>query len=390
MGKTSKLANQIKYGLTGSKKKFGINYWRFFFNALNTTTAAEQMFYVEFEMLNPWISPEKAVLGYKSRVFVKAEDLQYALAGTQSATSLKTETIVQPSYCVVRIGKFGKDGKQLCKYFPVKDAEFGNKNFEIKIDQFLFSENALQGFISISQEELTAAPELLCDSGIAKWDISYVINKSIGNGFNSSGYRWFPAGLNTTFKGSLVFDGEEYKIEPVRSYGSMERYWGKSLMEPWFHISSSNLVSNITGKTLFGASFNVQGVSDGHVSFTGNIDDTEIVFSTDSSNKYQDLWQCTQMPEVEELEENRLHWSVSIHNKAWIIDIDVYCKINELCNRNIELPEGQRKVLNVLEGGSGFGEIKIYKRRKNDLEQIEFAKISNCICEFGHIEDSEL
>ena len=58
MGKTSKLANQIKYGLTGSKKKFGINYWRFFFNALNTTTAAEQMFYVEFEMLNPWISPE--------------------------------------------------------------------------------------------------------------------------------------------------------------------------------------------------------------------------------------------------------------------------------------------------------------------------------------------
>lgn len=389
MGNSSKIANQIKYGLTGSKKKFGINYWRFFFNAIDQNSAAEQMFYIELEMLNPWLSPDQAVLGYKSRVSIKAEDLQYALAGTESATGLKTETIVQPSYCAIRVGKLGKTGKQICYYFPIKQAAFNTKNFEITAGGNLFSETALKGEISVSENTLREAPEFMCDAGSASWDLTYIPNKLLDNGFNNKNYRWFPAGLNTTFKGTIVFDGNEYNVEPARSYGVMERYWGKTLMEPWFHISSSNLVSNITGKTLLGSSFNVQGVSEGHVSFTACIDETEIIFAQDSSNKYQDMWQCTQMPEVEEIEENRLHWSVSIHNKAWIIDIDVFCKINELTNRNIELPEGQRKVLNLLQGGSGTGEIKIYKRIKNDLEQIEFAKINSCICEFGHLEQSE-
>jgi len=390
MGNSSKTANLARFGFTGSKKKFGINYWRFFFNALDKNSAAEQMFYIELEMLNPWVSPDKAVLGYKSRVTVKAEDLQYALAGTQSAASLKTENIVQPSYCVIRVGKFGKEGKQLCYYFPVKDAVFNSHSFEVTTGDNLFSENALKGSVSVSSEDLTNYPELMCDSGFASWNINYIINKAVPNGFDANGCRWFPSGLNTTFKGTICFDGTDYVIDPSRSYGTVERFWGKSLMEPWFHISTSNLVSNITGKTLFGASFSVQGVLDGHISFTGFIDDTEIIFANDASNKYQDLWQCTQMPEVEEIDENRLHWSVSIHNKSWIIDIDVFCKINELSNRSIELPEGQRKVLNLLEGGSGTGEIKIYKRRKNDLEQIEFAKINNCICEFGHFEESEV
>lgn len=390
MGNSLKIINQIRYGLTGSKKKFGINYWRFFFNAHDKNSAAEQMFYIELEMLNPWLSPDKTVLGYKSRVAVKAEDLQYALAGTQSAASLKTENIVQPSYCAIRVGKFGKNGKQLCSYFPIKDFNFKQKGLEVSVGENIFTDNLLKGSVSITEEELTSAPEYMCDFGTASWNISYLINKAMDNGFNKNGYRWFPAGLNTSFKGSIVFDGCEYVIDPAKCYGSMERYWGKSLMEPWFHISSSNLVSNITGKTLFGASFNVQGVYDGHVSFTGNIDETEIIFAADSSNKYQDLWQCTQMPEVEEIDENRIHWSVSIHNKSWIIDIDVFCKINELTNRNIELPEGQRKVLNLLEGGSGTGEIKIYKKIKNNLEQVEFAKINNCICEFGHPEEFEL
>ena len=96
------------------------------------------------------------------------------------------------------------------------------------------------------------------------------------------------------------------------------------------------------------------------------------------------------MPSVEEIDQNNLHWSVSIHNKQWIIDVDAFCQINELTNRSIELPEGQRKVLNVLQGGSGSGEIKIYRKSGKNLEQIEFAKFTNCVCEFGHIEEAEL
>ena len=96
------------------------------------------------------------------------------------------------------------------------------------------------------------------------------------------------------------------------------------------------------------------------------------------------------MPEAETPDENTLHWSVSLNNKNWVIDIDVYCRIKDLYNRKLELPEGSRKVLNLLEGGTGIGEIKLYKHIGNTLEQIEHAKLTKVICEFGHNEDGEI
>ena len=127
MKSSTKIANDYKFGINGAKKKVGINCWRFVFNAINTVTGSEQMFYIEFEMLNPWNSQEEVLLGFKPRVKISAEDLQYALAGTDSAKSITTEDIVQPSYCAVRVGTFGVDGKQLCGYYPVKRVSLPRK-----------------------------------------------------------------------------------------------------------------------------------------------------------------------------------------------------------------------------------------------------------------------
>ena len=96
------------------------------------------------------------------------------------------------------------------------------------------------------------------------------------------------------------------------------------------------------------------------------------------------------MPEAEVMEENLLHWSVSLHNKIWVIDVDVYCKIKDLFNRLIELPDNSRRVMSLLEGATGSGEIKLYKRIGNTLEQIEHANLAKVICEFGHIEQGEI
>ena len=63
--------------------------------------------------------------------------------------------------------------------------------------------------------------------------------------------------------------------------------------------------------------------------------------------------------------------------------------IGTLNSRTIELPEGQRKILSVLEGGAGTGEIKLYKHIGNTLEQIEHATLAKVFCEFGHIEEGE-
>ena len=62
MKSSTKISNDYKFGMNGAKKKLGINCWRFVFNAINTVTGSEQMFYIEFEMLNPWNSQEEVLL----------------------------------------------------------------------------------------------------------------------------------------------------------------------------------------------------------------------------------------------------------------------------------------------------------------------------------------
>ena len=185
-----------------------------------------------------------------------------------------------------------------------------------------------------------------------------------------------------------AIDGIEYIVDPRRSYGYVDRYWGKTLPETWFHISASNLASIISGKALFNSSFAIQGSFEDRVSFLGNFEGTDIEFCADEKKRQVSvIWDCSQMPECDDPEDNQLHWSVSLHNKIWVIDVDIYCKIKELNNRNVELPEGQRKVLNMLEGGTGVGEIKLYKKVSNTLEMIESAKIQKAVCEFGHLEN---
>lgn len=390
MSNVNKNLKDYKFGLSNSKKKIGINMLRYFFNGVEMTTGADQRFFVEFEMLNPWLSPNETLLGFKTRVKVSEEDLQYALAGTQSAQNIDTETIVQPSYCVIRVGKLGANAKQLCNYVPVKEVTFNQKPFEISIGNKSFTETRINGFLSISQEEISAHPELLCESGYVTWDLTYEVRESYGEGYSDNSMRWFPYGLKTFFSGKINFDGTDYLVDTRRCSGYVERYWGNEIPEPWFHINTADLTSVITGKTLFDSSFSIQGSFQDRVSFIGKFEDLEIKFCADGSKRqYTTIWDCTQMPESENPEENQLHWSVSINHKLWIVDVDIYCKIKELYNRSLEMPQGERKVLNLLEGATGIGEIKLYRRIGNTLEQLEHARLNKVICEFGHIEKGE-
>lgn len=388
MANLNKILKEYKYDLAGNKKKIGINYWRFIFNGLEALSGAEQIFFIELEMINPWLSSSEVLLGFKPRVKVSEEDLQYALAGTQSAKEINTETLLQPSYCSIRIGKLGAVAKQLCYYFPAKDMKIQSKPFEIDINNKIFSENKLSGFLSVSQEDISANPELLCDSGYATWDITYEVNTPNTMGYKRKDTRWFPFGLNSLFSGKINFDGTDYIIDSRKCSGYVERYWGPVFPETWFHISSCNMSSVITGKTLLSSSFAIQGVFEDKVSFIGHFEDLNIELCANKSNRqYSVIWDCTQMPESENKEENLLHWSVSINNKLWIVDIDVYCKIKDLYNRTLELPEGKRKILNLVEGATGTGEIKIYKHIGNTLEQIEHVELVKVICEFGRSEE---
>lgn len=377
-----------RFGYTNFKKKANLNRWRFFFNGIERISGTETKFFLEMELINPWISPSDVQLGFKPRINISADDLQYALAGTQAAENLVSEQIVQPSYTAVRIGIIGSSPKQLCSYHCQNEISITQKPFSMQVGNKIFSENKLSGFINISEEEKQKHPEFFTESGFAKWDLTYEIQKDFKEGYNQKNEVWFPFGIKTLFTGIVSFDGAEYVIDSRKGFGYTERYWSKSYPDEWFHISSTNMSSLISGKTLFDSSFAVQGNFEDRVSFISDFEGSEIVFTADSSKRrYSTVFNCIQTPESEDMDENKLHWSVSINSKLWVIDIDLFCRIKDLYNRTLEAPEGKRKVMNVVQSGTGIGEIKLFKRVRNDLEQIEYAKITKAVCEFGHTEE---
>ena len=391
MNISKKALSRNRFGFSNSKKKFGINYWRFIFSGVNAVTSQEQMFFVEFSMVNPWNSPSETLLGFKPRIKITQEDLQYALAGTESAKNLQTESIVVPSYCSVKMGMMGENAKQLCSYFPVKSIKFKQKPFEIEIGNKYFSETKISGFLNTSAEENNEHPEYFGNAGYATWNLEYEVLSSFADGYKDKTSFWFPFGLQCTFSGKINFDGTDYIVDPRRSLGFIERYWGKTLPQPWFHISALNLSSLITGKTLLDSAFAVKGAFNGELSFVSNIQGRTISFTADKAKKtFTSIWNCIQAPETENVEDNKLHWSVSLNSRDWIIDIDLYCKIKDLFNRTIELPDGNRKIMNILEGAAGIGEIKLFRKIKDTLEQIEHAKIIKAVCEFGQQEEGEI
>lgn len=389
MSVSKKTLKYSKYGFNGSHKKIGVNYWRFFFSGISSGSGIESKFCIELEMLNPWYSPSEPLLGYKPRIKIKEDDLQYALAGTDSAHDIQSEKIVTPSYVAIRVSKMDSSPKQLCSYFGIKSVKFNAKPYEIIAGDKVFTENDLSGQIELSDEDIRVHPEYLCDSGFAKWNLKYDVVKDSENGYENQTDKWFPLGLRSCFTGSINFDGEEYIVEPKKSVGYMDRYWGKTFPSTWFHLSSTHLTSNISGKTLFNSGFTLQGIFDNKLSFLCDFEGVDVNFCIDN-DKYSVVYNCVEAPDVDIDEDKRLHWSVSINSKFWVVDVDVFCKIKNLYNKQLELPEGHRKLLNIVQSATGNGEIKLYKKHKEDLEQIEFARISNAICEFGQIEDGNI
>ncbi|MCK9169311.1 MAG: hypothetical protein M0P01_02735 [Treponema sp.] len=377
-----------KIRLNNALKKSGAIWRRFIFNGSDTETGRECMFFVELEMLNPFLSPDVPVLGFKERKKISEEDLQYALAGTKAAHELPGESFVTPSYIAVRAGTFGQNAKQLCGYYPVKRIKGGFRSENIEVGKCIFTDNFIRGEISCSSSEQCLHPEYFCDSGLINWDLQYEILYSFPAEYTKKTDIWIPFGARTAFAGTVTFDGRRYRIVSKTSSGYIDLHAGHTLPLPWIHMSSSSLTSLISGKTLFNSCFAVHGLYENQLAMAVNLEENSITIKAGGRRqKINPVWECTQMPADEDGE--KLHWSVSADTKRWVIDIDVTCPTKELSVRNIELPDGERKVMKHLACGTGTGEIRLYHHVGKNLELIEDAHIANALCEFGQLEMPE-
>ena len=286
-----KINGNERYMLKGSLRKNGFDRWRLVTSGFNKTTGEERTFLIEFYVVNPALSPKEVVLGFKSRKAQSAADLQYALAGTQAAINIQSEKYVQPSFVMVKAGVLGRGGKQINAYFPCSSLQVGKNDFIVKVssgtdEECFLSDGECYGSVSVSQAQLNDMPELLSQAGLMAWNLKFKKQISFSPDYKGKGIHWSSFGGRTVFEGKVLLDGEEYVVIPKKSYGYVDKNWGKDFTSPFFHLSASNFTSLINGKSLDCSCLAVQGVYNERLSVLSSIEGNKIEFHADSHKKY--------------------------------------------------------------------------------------------------------
>lgn len=385
MANAKKYQRYEQYVLRGKLRHNGFERWRYSFVGTHKTTGEERSFFIELYLVNPSVSPKEPVLAQKSRLSLSENDLQYALAGTSSAQNAASEVVVQPSYVLVKAGMFGASGKQLNAFFAANQLAWHKNEAEFVVANCVFGADQISGGIRIASQEIREHPELLCGSGVMDWNVHFEKLISSAPLYKKNGRVWIASGAKASFAGTVHIDGSEYTVTPRKSSGYIDRSWGSTLNAPLLHISSSNLTSIITGQPLVKSCFSIAGEYDGALKLYVNLEGEELqIHKKALFDKLHEIHDCSAMPP--DADGEKLHWTVSVHRKRLVIDVDIFCKTAEMFVRDYEAPEGERKLLKVLGGGTGFGEIRIYKKMGKDLELLEHAHVADALCEYGTID----
>lgn len=374
-----------QYVLRGKLRHEGFERWRYFFSAVNAETNQERKFFVELYIVNPGISPKVAVVAQKSRLAHSEAELQYALAGTQSAQTANEEIAVRPSYVLVKAGVYGNSGIQLNKFIPSSQFAFVKNSGMFKAGECMFGSASISGNIEVTNQELRVKPELLCDSGAMEWDLKFekkILSEPL---YKKEKELWMPVGSKTMYSGQVIINGDRYIVQPRNSSGYLDKSWGTVLPENYFHISVSKMTSLISGKSLLNSSFVIEGEYEGKLFGVLNLENN--IFKIRQKKHFGSclvVHDCTQVPGTEGNE--KVHWSVSVKKGKYVVDIDIFCSGSELSVRDYEIPQGKRTLLKILGSGSGKGEIRIYKKIRKNLELLEHANVYDAVCEFGQTE----
>lgn len=366
--------------LKGSLKKCGFDRWRYFFNGINAASGEERLFYIELMAQNPALSYERTVLPQAEEApKLDAADLQAALAGNIETKPAQGQKVI-PSYACVRAGVFGSRPKQLNRYFPNSEFVAAKRGFDVKAGGCAFSDNELYGVLAITEVEARSFTEWKTAAGRMEWNLKYERDFDAPEVFTKDSKHWLAGGLTARFSGMVTLDGQEYAVSPDHSFGYVDKSWGTALPIPFMHISSSRLTSIFTGKVMKDSGFALEGDYDGRLAALAKFEGEYYGFGPgQNTKKYAAQWSCVRSPLNGGGEE--LHWSASVNCKKFILDVDVFCPAQEMLVKDYWLPDGT--LLKVLCGGSGSGEIRLYKQVKKSLELIQHAKILGASCEYG-------
>ena len=193
--------------LKGPLAKKGYDWWWHSFTAENKETGEQKPFFIEYFICNPALAEDEPVIVWNDPAAREAGK--------------------RPSYCMVKVGFWGRDLKgQIHNFYPWKDVKV-DKNAPIDLtvgEDCQVTEKRIRGHVRVSPEEAAAHPEWMCDAGEMEWDLKVDKKVAYNVGYGASGFFrklnafemfWHAEGMKTEYDGWIKLNGVEYVVKPA-------------------------------------------------------------------------------------------------------------------------------------------------------------------------------
>ena len=360
--------------LRGVLRKQGYDWWWHSFTGQDTETGEDRAFFIEYFLCNPALAEDEPVLGQKEENRISGK---------------------KPSYLMVKAGSWGRDKRQLHRFFSWNDIEVHMEApYHIEAKDCLAGETRLLGSISITQEEAEAHPEWMCDAGEMSWDLSVdkLIAFNVGYGASQPlrdaeafAMYWHAEGMKSAYTGTVKYQGREYTVIPEKCYGYADKNWGRDFTSPWVWLSSNDLTSRITGKRLENSVFDIGGGRPKiyMVPLERRLLGVMYYEGSEYDFNFSHFWLDVKTEFSFEEKEDEVRWHVKQENRHALMETEVTCMKSDMLLVNYEAPDGSRRHNRLFNGGTGTGLIRLYEKTKDGLTLIDEIEAGHIGCEYG-------
>lgn len=372
--------------LKGNLAREGYDWWWHNFTGINEKSGEEKAFFIEFFTINPELGGDEPVFGQLPE---------------------NKEMGIKPSYLMVKAGAWGKDARQLHRFFGWNSVSVSNDvPYMVSAADCVCSETFTKGSVEISEEEAANHPEWMCSAGKMRWNLTIdkkvAFNVGYGAGKllrDSEAFEmyWHAEGIKTAFDGEVIFNGEKYIVSGDKSYGYSDKNWGSNFTSPWVWISSNHIKSKLTGEWLADTVFDIGGGRPkiGPVSLEGKLLSAMWYEGEPYEFNFSKFWTLTKTKFECKETDKKIIWKIVQTTPIAKMETRLSCDKSDMLLVNYEAPDGSKKHTRLWNGGNGEGRIKLYKKKltiNDDASKyvisrkwilVDDMEVYNAGCEYG-------
>ncbi len=268
--------------------------------------------------------------------------------------------------------------------------------YRISASDCLAEETRLRGSVCITCGEALAHPEWMCGSGSLSWDlrldkqIAFNVGYGAGDFFRRSQLFemfWHAEGMKTAYEGEVLCNGVRYVVRPETCWGYADKNWGKDFTSPWVWLSSSDLVSEVTGKRLENSVFDIGGgcPKAGPVALPRKLLSAFWYEGTDFEFNFSKFWtDCRTAFSCRETD-SMIIWHIDQRNWTDRMFVDISCDKKDMLLINYESPDGEKRHRRLWNGGNGRGTVFLFR----DGKLVDRMHAEHVGCEYGEYDTQE-